>query len=111
MVRNGSLAKKEAEDSTDYTRIANSPSFQELLKKKYAFIIPMSIFFMVFYFTLPVLTSYTTFLNKPAIGSISWAWLFASAQFIMTWSLCMIYSKRAAKFDVMVEKIIQENKV
>jgi len=65
---------------------------------------------MAFYFTLPILTSYSTILNNPAIGSISWAWIFASAQFIMTWALCMIYSKRAAQFDVMVEKIIQENK-
>ena len=33
-------------------------------------------------------------LNTPAFGDVTWAWVFAFAQFIMTWALCMIYSKK-----------------
>jgi len=94
--------------STDYAAIIQSESFQELLRRKKAFILPSSIFFFVFYFSLPILTSYFTVLNTKAVGAISWAWVFAFAQFIMTWGLCILYTRRAKKFDVLVEKIKQE---
>jgi uncharacterized membrane protein (DUF485 family) len=94
--------------SLDYTKIVQSASFQQLMNTKRKFILPLSLFFLAFYFTLPILTSYSTVLNNPAIGSVSWAWLFAFAQFIMTWTLCSLYSKRAAKFDELVEEIKRE---
>jgi uncharacterized membrane protein (DUF485 family) len=106
---NQSAAKKKRETSAlNYSKIVQTSSFKELMRVKKNFILPMSIFFMVFYFTLPVLTAYFTVLNKPAIGSISWAWFFAFAQFVMTISLCMIYTKKAVQFDQMVEKITHE---
>ncbi|WP_442857367.1 DUF485 domain-containing protein [Bacillus sp. FJAT-42315] len=43
-------------------------------------------------------------LNVSAIGSISWVWLFAFAQFIMTWVLCMLYVKKANQFDHMARE-------
>jgi uncharacterized membrane protein (DUF485 family) len=92
----------------DYSAVIRSDTFQQLMKKKKAFIIPYSIFFFLFYFTLPVMTSYFQVLNTPAFGAITWAWVFAFAQFIMTWALCSIYTKRAAEFDQIVEKIKQE---
>jgi uncharacterized membrane protein (DUF485 family) len=112
MTSTGSTAKNRADTQAEnrYAEIVKSRKFQELLRSKKAFILPYSIFFFVFYFTLPILTSYFTFLNKPAIGAISWAWLFAFAQFIMTWALCIIYTKRSEKFDEMVEEIKQEIK-
>jgi uncharacterized membrane protein (DUF485 family) len=97
--------KKPTENTIDYTAIVQSSSFQQLLKEKRNFLLPFTLFFLAFYFTLPILTAYSSVLNNPAIGSISWAWVFAFAQFIMTWSLCIIYTKRAAKFDEIVEEI------
>ncbi|WP_128721515.1 DUF485 domain-containing protein [Mesobacillus subterraneus] len=93
------------ENSIDYSAIVQSEKFQQLLKEKRNFLLPFSLFFLAFYFTLPILTAYSTVLNTPAFGAISWAWVFAFAQFIMTWSLCIIYTKRAAKFDEIVEEI------
>lgn len=98
------------QQTVDYSQVVQSASFQQLMREKRGFILPFSLFFLAFYFTLPILTSYSTVLNTPAFGSISWAWVFAFAQFIMTWTLCMLYSKRAARFDKMVEKIRQEVK-
>jgi uncharacterized membrane protein (DUF485 family) len=107
---NGNSLKQfeQTKASIDYTKIAKSSRFQQLLRKKRNFILPMSLFYLAFYFTLPILTAYSTVLNNPAFRSISWAWVFAFAQFIMTWTLCILYSKRAAKFDEMVEEIINE---
>ncbi|NNV05105.1 DUF485 domain-containing protein [Geobacillus sp. C56-T2] len=94
----------------NYEAIAQSASFRALIQAKKRFIVPATVFFFVFYFTLPVLTSYSKVLNTPAIGPVSWAWLFAFAQFIMTWALCILYSKRAAKLDDIVEQVRQEAK-
>ncbi|MFD2372008.1 DUF485 domain-containing protein [Brevibacillus sp. GCM10020057] len=96
------------QSATNYAAIIQSASFQELLRRKKAFILPSSIFFFVFYFTLPILTSYFTVLNTKAFGAITWAWVFAFAQFIMTWGLCILYTRRARQFDALVEKIKQE---
>ncbi|MXQ53480.1 DUF485 domain-containing protein [Shimazuella alba] len=92
-------------NENDYKKIAQSPLFRELIQKKKSFIIPTTIFFFVFYFALPVLTSYSTVLNHSAFGPISWAWVFAFAQFIMTWGLCLLYSSKAKTFDNIVEQI------
>lgn len=94
----------------DYLTITQSSKFQQLLKVKKAFILPMTIFFLVFYFALPILTSYTSILNNKAFGDITWAWIFAFAQFIMTWALCMIYSNKAAQFDELAEQVVKEAK-
>ncbi|MCZ0755447.1 DUF485 domain-containing protein [Anoxybacillus sp. J5B_2022] len=103
-------SQQQQHTTIDYSQVVQSASFQQLMREKRGFILPFSVFFLAFYFTLPILTSYSTVLNTPAFGSISWAWVFAFAQFIMTWTLCMLYSKRAARFDKMVEKIRQEVK-
>ncbi|KDE48545.1 hypothetical protein DI43_03350 [Geobacillus sp. CAMR12739] len=92
----------------NYEAIAQSASFRGLIQAKKRFIIPATIFFFVFYFALPVLTSYSKALNAPAVGPVSWAWLFAFAQFVMTWALCILYSKRAAQLDEIVEQVKRE---
>ncbi|MDR7002709.1 DUF485 domain-containing protein [Neobacillus niacini] len=93
---------------SDYSKIVQSSSFQTLLSEKKKFIIPVTIFFFCFYFALPILTSYSTVLNHKFIGSITWAWVFAFLQFVMTWGLCILYSKKAAKFDDMANQVIRE---
>jgi uncharacterized membrane protein (DUF485 family) len=100
--------KTKVNSESDYTAIVQSSSFQKLLSEKKKFIVPITIFFFCFYFALPVLTSYTTVLNHKFIGSITWAWVFAFLQFVMTWVLCMLYSKKATRFDELAKKVIQE---
>ncbi|MEH6993313.1 DUF485 domain-containing protein [Neobacillus drentensis] len=102
-------AKKiTANPESDYSAIVQLSSFQKLLSEKKKFIIPITIFFFCFYFALPILTSFSTVLNNKFIGSITWAWVFAFLQFVMTWGLCMLYSKKAVKFDDLAEKIVNE---
>ncbi|MEH7440388.1 DUF485 domain-containing protein [Neobacillus drentensis] len=98
----------KANTESDYSSIVQSSSFQTLLSEKKKFIIPITIFFFCFYFALPILTSYTTVLNHKFIGSITWAWVFAFLQFVMTWVLCMLYSKKAARFDELAAQVVEE---
>ncbi|WP_053373512.1 DUF485 domain-containing protein [Paenibacillus sp. FJAT-27812] len=92
----------------NYSDIARSELFVKLMAKKKRFILPITVFFLAFYFTLPILTSYFEVLNKPAVGSISWAWVFAFAQFIMTWVLCSLYSRKSVEFDKICDQIKSE---
>jgi uncharacterized membrane protein (DUF485 family) len=110
MGANEKVYKREIVGSQlDYTQIAQSSSFKKLLSKKRSFILPMSLFFLIFYFALPIMTAYSDVLNGKAFGDISWAWVFAFSQFVMTWALCSVYSRKAGQFDEMVEEIIEES--
>ncbi len=96
------------EQDREWVRLERTSAFRELIQKKKAFIIPATIFFMVFYFTLPVLTAFTTVLNANAFGPISWAYVYAFAQFIMTWGLCHLYLAQANKWDDLVDQARRE---
>ncbi len=96
-------------DPTPYSEIAQSPRFRALLSRKKQFLIPLSVFFFVFYFALPVMTSYLPeVMNHRAVGVITWAWLFAFSQFVMIWTLCGLYVKKAETFDTDAAEVIQE---
>ncbi|MBB6445770.1 uncharacterized membrane protein (DUF485 family) [Bacillus benzoevorans] len=98
---------QQKEPNYDFEKIAGSQDFKHLLNTKKKFLIPSTIIFLSLYFLLPILTSYTTILNEPAIGSISWTWIYSMGLFVMTWVLCMTYVKKAAKFDSMAEEIVE----
>lgn len=103
------LTKKELKQrKLAYVQIAESKKFKELMKKKNSFIFPLTAFFLIFYFALPVLTSYTDILEQTAIGDISWAWVFAFSQFAMTWTLVILYMRKATAFDRLTDEIIEE---
>jgi uncharacterized membrane protein (DUF485 family) len=98
----------EKNNRVDFERVESSPQFKKLMENKKKFIVPMTIFFLVFYFLLPISTSYGTFLNTPVYGDITWAWVFAVAQFVMTWVICSIYVKKANTFDKDAAQIVNE---
>lgn len=100
--------QKTKDQSIDYSTIVKSKEFKDLMAAKKRFIVPLTIFFFVFFFTLPIMTAYSTVLNTPAIWAISWAWVFAFAEFVMTWTLVTLYTKKAAGFDKMVDQIINK---
>ncbi|WP_144510368.1 DUF485 domain-containing protein [Bacillus sp. FJAT-22090] len=94
----------------NYERISASQEFQSLKSKKRKFILPVSIFFLLCYITLPALTSYTTVLNTNAFGDVAWVWIYAIALFIMTWVLCMIYVSKANGYDRDADEIFEKEK-
>lgn len=97
-----------AQRNLDFLAVESNEKFKQLLTSKKKFIVSRTIFFLIFYFGLPVLAAFTKILHQPAIGDISWVWVYAVAQFIMTWTLVMIYMKKAAVFDQQAEEILFE---
>jgi len=104
----GTQERSFVERQDEWVRIERTSAFKELMQKKKAFIVPAMIFFFVFYFTLPVLTAFTTVLNGAAFGPISWAYVYAFAQFAMTWGLAYAYIGQANKWDDLVDRARQE---
>lgn len=100
------VARTESTRSAE--SIVESTTFHQLMQEKNRFILPSIVFSLIFYFTLPISTSYFTFLNISVAGDITWAWVLAFAQFVMTWTFCVLYSRRARRFDELVTKIKQE---
>lgn len=92
----------------DWERLAGSEKFRELLKAKRRFIIPAMVFFIVYYFALPVLIGYARpFMEARVFGPVNLAYLFALSQFFMAWIIAALYVRAAARFDKMAAGVIK----
>lgn len=102
-------SKKLEGQDLDFEKIINTPEFKSLVKRKNAFATPYVILFFVVFFTLPILTSYTSILETRAIGWMTWTWVYSFGIFIMVWVLTSIYMNKAKEFDKDVEEILKKN--
>jgi len=101
----------EEADVIDWERLAASERFRELLKAKRRFIVPAMIFFVVYYFALPVLIGYAKpFMETRVLGPVNLAYLFALSQFFMAWIIAALYVRAAARFDRMARGVIQPDR-
>lgn len=91
----------------DWQRVEHSAAFVELIRAKARFIVPATIFFLAYYFALPVLVGYAPeLMERKVIGNINLAYLFALSQFAMTWIVMVLYVRRARDFDVQAETVV-----
>jgi uncharacterized membrane protein (DUF485 family) len=93
------MTAEEDRDAADWEAIAADADFKKLLADKARFILPATIFFIVYYFALPVLVGWWPDLMKTKIGSVNLAYLFALSQFFMAWILAAFYVSKAAGWD------------
>jgi uncharacterized membrane protein (DUF485 family) len=86
--------------------------FRELLKAKLKFIAPATVFFVIYYFALPILVGYAPHLmEKQVFGNVNLAYLFALSQFFMAWIVAALYVRAAGRFDKMAEAILTKLKL
>ena len=101
----------EEADVVNWQLLAASEKFRHLLRAKRKFIIPAMIFFVVYYFALPMLVGYAPHLMaKQVIGSVNIAYLFALSQFFMAWIIAALYVRAAARFDKMAREILEQKR-
>ena len=87
------------------------PEFRALVRAKRAFILPASLFFIAYYFALPVLVGYfPEVMSVTVVGRVNIAYLFALSQFAMAWTLMALYVRRARRYDAMAEMLLQRLK-
>jgi uncharacterized membrane protein (DUF485 family) len=95
-------------DTPDWAALERTPEFRALVRAKRAFIVPATLFFVVYYFALPALVGYwPDFMSTRVAGHINLAYLFALSQFVMAWAIMAAYVRRAKRYDQMVERLLQ----
>jgi len=106
------VQSQEPEQDTQsiWDRIAESQEFQDLMATKKMFIVPAFVFFVLYYFALPVLVGYAPhFMSTKVIGQVNLAYLFALSQFFVAWLIAWLYVKAASDFDRLSKDIIEKN--
>lgn len=88
--------------------IMRSPAFVELARRRRAFIVPMTICAAIFFFSMPVLTGFTTVLDGSAFGVLTWAVVATVAQYVMALVVTHLYMQEARKWDTAAEEIRTE---
>jgi uncharacterized membrane protein (DUF485 family) len=95
--------------TTDWDRIAAAPEFKDLMAAKKLFIVPAFIFFVAYYFLLPILVGYAPhFMGTKVVGVLNLAYLFALSQFVMAWGIAALYVKAAGTFDKLANDILEK---
>ncbi len=93
-----------------WDQIGHSAEFAAVLRAKRRFLIPATIFFLVYYLALPVLVGwFPEVMNRPVIGKVNGAYLFALSQFLMAWILAGMYVVVAARWDKMTAAVLKNN--
>jgi len=100
----------QASQST-WDRIAESHEFKDLMSTKKTFIVPAFIFFVLYYFALPVLVGYAPQFMSTKVLGVNFAYLFALSQFFVAWLIAGLYVKAANGFDRLAKDIVEKAEI
>ena len=92
----------EHHSEIDWQAVERSPEFRELVRRKKAFVIPGTIFFLAWYFGFIILAGYAPdFMGREFItDGLTVGYVLALSQFVMTWVLGWMYLRKADRvFD------------
>ena len=93
----------------DYERIERSPEFQELVRKRRSFVVPATIFFLVWYFGFIILAGYAEdFMGRSVYEGLTVGYVLALSQFVMTFGLGFWYLRKADRvFDPLARRAVE----
>jgi uncharacterized membrane protein (DUF485 family) len=94
----------------DWVAAERSPEFRELVKKKRAFVVPATVFFLAWYFGFVILAGYAPdFMGREFLTDrLTVGYVLALSQFVMTWVLGAWYLRKADReFDPLAERAAQ----
>ena len=100
----------QASQST-WDKIADSKEFKDLMSTKRTFIVPAFIFFVLYYFALPVLVGYAPQFMSTKVLGVNLAYLFALSQFFVAWLIAGLYVKAANGFDRLAKDIVEKAEI
>jgi uncharacterized membrane protein (DUF485 family) len=92
----------------DWRAIEASPEFQELVRRRRAFVIPATIFYLAWYMGFILLAAYAKgFMAERVYQGLTVGYCLALTQFVMVLVLGIMYLRRADKvFDPLAEKAV-----
>ncbi len=90
----------------DWIAAERSPEFRELIARKRRFVLPATIFFLVWYFGFIILAGYAEdFMGESIYEGLTVGYLLALTQFVMVWGLSWLYLKKADRqFDPLARR-------
>jgi uncharacterized membrane protein (DUF485 family) len=97
----------EQQADFDWQAVERSPEFQELVRRKKAFVIPATLFFLAWYFGFIILAGYAPdFMGREFItDGLTVGYALALSQFVMTWVLGWWYLRKSDRvFDPLAER-------
>jgi uncharacterized membrane protein (DUF485 family) len=104
-----SAAQRDPGGDIDWQAIEASPEFQELVRRRRAFVLPATIFFLAWYMAFILLTAYAEgFMSDRVYEGLTVGYCLALTQFVMVLVLGLLYLRAAANtFDPLAEKAIE----
>jgi uncharacterized membrane protein (DUF485 family) len=103
-------ARPDQQAEIDWVAAARSPEFRELVRKKRSFVVPATVFFLVWYFGFVILAGYAPdFMGREFLtDGLTVGYALALSQFVMVWVLGAMYLRRADRdFDPLAERAAQ----
>ncbi|MDJ0349840.1 DUF485 domain-containing protein [Cryobacterium sp. PH29-G1] len=104
-----SEAVKDAppKSTIDYEAFEKTPRFRELKRTRNSFVVPLAIFFLVWYFAYVLAAAYLPeFMATPVVGRINLGLLLGLGQFVTTFAITMSYVTFAnRKIDPRTEEL------
>lgn len=93
--------------ASEFERIAATAEFKDLVVQKKRFILPVFLFFFLYYFALLFLVGHAPeWMKIRVIGSVNVAYLFALSQFAVGWIIAYRYTKASSRFDALTKQIV-----
>jgi uncharacterized membrane protein (DUF485 family) len=112
-LRKTEMHPEERYETTQSTwdKIAESREFKDLMATKKIFIVPAFVFFVLYYFALPVLVGYAPQFMSTRVLGVNLAYLFALSQFLVAWLIAGLYVKAANDFDRLAKDIVEKAEI
>jgi uncharacterized membrane protein (DUF485 family) len=93
----------------DWQAIEASDEFQELVAKRRSFVLPATIFFLVYYMAFILLAGYAEdFMASSVYEGLTVGYCLALTQFVMVFALGLMYLRRADRdYDPLAERVVE----
>ena len=101
-------APRDAERDIDWEAIERSPEFQELVRKRRAFVLPGTIFFLAWYMGFILLAGYAPdFMGSSVYEGLTVGYCLALTQFVMVFVLGIWYLRKSDReFDPLANEVV-----
>lgn len=101
--------QQEELQKVDWAAVEKTPEFQELVRSRTRFVVPSTVFFLVWYLAFVALAGYAPdFMAESVYEGLTVGYCLALTQFVMVGVLGYWYLRRAQKvFDPLSDKVAE----
>src|SRR5699024_8021782 len=99
----------EYNEKYEYIKIEQTEEFKELKRRKYRFILPVPIVFIVYYLFFIVISDYAQdIISQPLWRNLTTGYLFGVSYYLVVWALAFVYVIKARQYDKLVDEIVEK---